>query len=70
MREVGGFLWYDDLAEHASGAPIPVERAVALAAAYAQQAGIDITQRRIWGDRDKFVPALTEAGLRRIFEGR
>jgi len=61
---------YDDLAEHASGAPISVERTVALAAAYAEQAGVDITQRRIWGDRDKFVPALTEAGLRRIFDAR
>ena len=61
---------YDDLAERAAGAPIPAERAVALAAAYTASAGIDITMKRIWADREKFVPALTDESLKRFFEGR
>ncbi len=61
---------YDDLVEHASGVPIPVEQAVALAAAYTDSAGIDITQKQIWADRDKFVPALTDETLKKVFEAR
>ena len=61
---------YDDLAEHASAVPIPAERVVALAAAYTSSAGIDITLKRIWTDREKFVPALTDESLRRFFEAR
>jgi hypothetical protein len=59
---------YDDLAEYASAAPIPTERTVALAAAYTASAGIDITLKQIWADREKFVPALTDENLRRFFE--
>jgi hypothetical protein len=61
---------YDDLVEHASGVPIPVEQAIALAAAYTDSAGIDITQKQIWADRDKFVPALTDEVLKKVFEAR
>jgi hypothetical protein len=48
---------YDDLVEHASGAPIPAEEAVALAVAPMDSSGIDVTQKRIWADRERFVPA-------------
>ena len=61
---------YDDLAEHASGAPIPAEEAVALAVAYLDSSGTDITQKRIWTERQRFVPTLRDAGLRRFFETR
>ena len=61
---------YDDLVEHALGAPIPTEQAVALAAAYTSIAGIDIAMKQIWADREKFVPALTDESLKRFFEGR
>ncbi len=61
---------YDDLAELAADAPIPAEEAIALAAAYMEQALIDITQKRIWADREKFVPALTDPGLKRVFDNR
>jgi hypothetical protein len=61
---------YDDLTAHASRVPIPVEQAVALAAAYTDSAGIDITQKQIWADRDKFVPALTDEALKKVFEAR
>jgi SAM-dependent methyltransferase len=59
---------YDDLVEHASGGPIPTQQAVALAAAYTSIAGIDITTKQIWADREKFVPALTDESLRSYFE--
>ena len=61
---------YDDLAEHASSGPIPAEEAVALAVAYMDSSGIDVTQKRIWADRERFVPALTDQGLKRFFETR
>ena len=61
---------YDELAEHASSAPIPVGEAVALAAAYTDLAGTDITLKRIWAERERFVPTLTDASLKRFFETR
>ena len=61
---------YDDLVAHASRVPIQVEQAIALAAAYTDSAGIDITQKQIWADRDKFVPALTDEALKKVFETR
>ena len=61
---------YDALAEHASSAPIPAEEVVALAVAYLDLSGTDVTQKRIWGERERFVPTLTDAGLRRFFETR
>ncbi len=59
---------YDVLAEHASGAPVPAEEAVALAVAYVNSTGIDVTQRRIWIDRERFIPAVTDQGLKRFLE--
>ena len=61
---------YDDLVEHASGAPIPTEEVVALAVAYLDSSGTDVTQMEIWSDRERFVPALTDRGLRSFFETR
>ena len=61
---------YDDLAGGASGAPFPVEEVVALAVAYTGLSGTDITQKRIWTDRERFVPALTDPGLQTFFETR
>ena len=59
---------YDDLVQQAAGAPIPVGEAVALAAAYAYNSGTDITLKRIWTERNRFIPSLTDAGLRGFFE--
>ena len=61
---------YAELAESASGAPVPVADAVGLAAAYADASGTDITLKQIWADRDSFVPAIADAGLRNFFETR
>ena len=59
---------YQELAELASGAPIPAEEAVGLAAAYTYSSGIDITRTRLWAERERFLPAITDSGLRRFFE--
>jgi len=61
---------YDELAEHTSEAPLPAGEAVALAVAYLDSSGLDVTQKRIWTDRERFVPTLRDAGLRRFFETR
>ena len=44
------------------------EEVVGLAAAYTNNSGIDITQKIFWGDRDRFLPALTDPGLQRFLE--
>jgi len=61
---------YDELFQHASSAPIPTEEVVALAVAYLDSSGTDVTQKRIWAERERFVPALTDPGLRSFFETR
>ncbi len=61
---------YDDLAGRASSSPFPVEEVVGLAVAYTDSSGTDVTQKRIWTDRERFVSALTDPGLRRFFETR
>ena len=61
---------YDDLARNAAGVTIPLEEVVALAAAYTSMSGTDITQKRIWAERERFVPSLTDAGLRSFFENQ
>ena len=61
---------YDDLAEQASGAPFQTELVVALAVAYTDSSGLDITRKRIWTERGRFVPAITDPGLRDFFQDR
>jgi hypothetical protein len=61
---------YDDLAALASSSPFQVEEVVALAVAYTDSSGTDVTQKRIWTDRERFVPGLTDPGLRSFFETR
>jgi hypothetical protein len=61
---------YDDFVEHASGALIPTEEVVALAVAYLDSSGTDVTQMEIWSDRERFVSALTDRGLRSFFKTR
>ena len=61
---------YDDLAGQASSSPFPVEDVVALAVAYTDSSGTDVTRKRIWTDRERFVSAVADPGLRRFFETR
>jgi predicted methyltransferase len=59
---------WEDLAAHARSTSVHAANAVALAVAYVNGAGVDVRRKRIWGDRDQFVPAITDQGLRRAFE--
>lgn len=59
---------YDELAELASGAPVAAEEAIGLAAAYVDSSGMDITRTQLWAERERFLPAITDPGLRRFFE--
>jgi hypothetical protein len=61
---------YDDLAGQASSSPFPVEEVVGLAVAYTDSSGTDVTQKRIWTDRERFVSALSDPALRSYFETR
>ena len=61
---------YDDFAEQAAGSLFQTELVVALAVAYTDSSGLDVTRKRIWTERDKFVPALTDPGLRGFFVDR
>ena len=60
---------YEDLMEHASTVPVPVADVMGLAVAYVAQAGIDVTQTRAWADRDRYLSALADEGLRTFLEG-
>jgi hypothetical protein len=61
---------YAELAELVSRTPYAPEEIVALAVAYTDSSGTDVTTKRIWAERERFVPALTDPGLRRFFETR
>ncbi len=55
--------------EHASTVPVPVADVMGLAVAYVAQAGIDVTRTRAWADRDRYLSALADEGLRTFLEG-
>jgi predicted methyltransferase len=60
-------LGWEPLSAHARVSSVHAANAVALAAAYVNGSGIDIRQKRIWAERERFVADLTDEGLRRIF---
>lgn len=59
---------WDALSAHARSTSVHAANAVALAVAYTNGAGIDVRQKQIWREREQFVPAITDEGLRRAFE--
>jgi predicted methyltransferase len=61
-------LGWEGLSAHAQASSVHAANAVALASAYVNRAGIDIKQKRVWSERERFVPAITDEGLKRIFE--
>lgn len=60
---------YDVLESHLEGAPLPPANAVALGLAYLETAGMDVMTTRLWSERERFVPALTDASLAALFDG-
>jgi CubicO group peptidase (beta-lactamase class C family) len=59
---------YDDLAPHLQGVPIPVANGVALALAYVETAGLDVIATRVWSERERYLPAVTDPSLRALFD--
>ena len=59
---------YEDLAPHLVGAPLHAANGVALALAYVETAGIDVVRTRIWRERDRYLPAITDPSLRALFD--
>ena len=59
---------WESLSAHARSTSVHAANAVALAVAYVNGAGVNVRRNRIWGERDVFVPEITDQGLRRAFE--
>jgi SAM-dependent methyltransferase len=59
---------YDDLAGYLEGAPLPSQNAIALALAYFESAGMDPTSTRIFAERDRYLPSITDPSLLGLFE--
>lgn len=59
-----GDVDYETISAALDDTPIPRQYVVAFALVFCDLAGIDITARRIWGDREKIFPALRDQGLR------
>ena len=59
---------WDGLSAHARSTSVHAANSVALAVAYVNGAGVDVRRKRIWGDREDFVPAITDQVLRSAFE--
>jgi hypothetical protein len=59
---------YEDLSAALQSAPLPAANALALALAYLETAGMDVMATRLWAERDRFVPALTDPSLSGLFD--
>lgn len=59
---------YDDVSAFLRGAPLPAANGIALALAYLETAGMDVTATRLWRERDRYLPAVTDANLRALFD--
>jgi hypothetical protein len=59
---------FDELTPLLQGAPLPPANGVALALAYLDTAGMDVRATRLWTQRDRFVPALTDPSLAALFD--
>ena len=55
---------YAALAPHVAGPLLPAQYAVAFALVFVDRAGIDVTRRRVWADREEVFGRLRDQGLR------
>jgi len=58
---------WESLRAHARTTGIHPANATAFAAAYVNAAGIDIKTKRVWAEREQFLPSVTDEGLRSAF---
>ena len=59
---------YDDLAPYLQRSPLPPANGMALALAYLETAGMNVRATRLWEERDRFVPQLTDPSLGALFD--
>tara|TARA_B100000586_G_scaffold175642_1_gene128401 strand:- start:19 stop:543 length:525 start_codon:yes stop_codon:yes gene_type:complete len=59
----GEDLGYDDIAAAVEDPRLPAQYAVAFALVYCDLAGIDVTNRRVWADRERIFGVLRDPGL-------
>jgi SAM-dependent methyltransferase len=62
-------IGYDDLVANLQAASLPIQNAIVLALAYLESAGMDPTATRVWAERDRYGPSVTDPSLRGLMEG-
>jgi len=55
---------YASMAPHIAGPMLPAQYAAAFALIFVDRAGIDVTRRRVWADREQVFGRLRDQGLR------
>lgn len=55
---------YAALAPHVAGPRLPAQYAAAFALVFVDRAGVDVTRRRVWADREEVFGRLRDQGLR------
>ena len=55
---------YASMAPHIAGPMLPAQYAAAFALVFVDRAGIDVTRRRVWADREEVFGRLRDQGLR------
>ena len=55
---------YPEMAPHIAGPMLPAQYAAAFALVFVDRAGIDVTRRRVWADREEVFGRLRDQGLR------
>ena len=55
---------YASMAPHVAGPLLPAQYAAAFALVFVDRAGVDVTRRRVWADRDEVFGRLRDQGLR------
>jgi len=60
---------YDELVANIQAPSLPTQNLIVLALAYLESAGMDPTATRIWTERDRYLPSVTDPSLRRLMEG-
>ncbi len=55
---------YAEMAPHIAGPMLPAQYAAAFALIFVDRAGVDVTRRRVWADREQVFGRLRDQGLR------
>ena len=61
---VDGDADYAEMAPHIAGPMLPAQYAAAFALVFVDRAGVDVTRRRVWADREAVFGRLRDQGLR------